>query len=62
MRRALSTLSKLNTARPGRDMAGEVEAVGSNVTQFKPGEAIFGAGAGAFAGTSQPEFWPCWRS
>ncbi len=34
----------------GADVAGIVEAVGSSVTQFKPGDAVFGEiGAGSFA-------------
>ncbi len=33
----------------GADLAGEVEAVGEDVTRFRPGDAVFGEGAGAFA-------------
>jgi NADPH:quinone reductase-like Zn-dependent oxidoreductase len=40
---------KPKVARLGVDMAGTVEAVGRNVTQFKPGDEVFGGGKGAFA-------------
>ena len=35
--------------RLGVDLAGQVEAVGPNVTEFRPGDEVFGARTGAFA-------------
>jgi NADPH:quinone reductase-like Zn-dependent oxidoreductase len=35
--------------RMGADFAGTVESVGSKVSRFKPGDAVFGARSGAFA-------------
>jgi NADPH:quinone reductase-like Zn-dependent oxidoreductase len=40
---------RMKTERPGVDLAGEIVAVGRTVTQFKPGDAVFGGGKGAFA-------------
>ncbi len=40
---------RMKRQRPGVDVAGEVVAVGETVTQFKPGEAVFGACKGSFA-------------
>src|SRR5947207_1293630 len=42
-------LFKPNVAQLGVDFAGTVEAVGRKVTQFKPGDDVFGAKTGAFA-------------
>ena len=47
--RILAGLRKPKITRLGVDVAGQVEAVGRNVTQFKPGDAVFGSCRGAFA-------------
>ena len=42
-------LRKPKSTRFGVDFSGVVEAVGKNVTQFKPGDEVFGGRTGAFA-------------
>jgi NADPH:quinone reductase-like Zn-dependent oxidoreductase len=41
-------LLRPKVTRLGVDVAGQVEAVGRNVTQFKPGDEVFGGRTGAF--------------
>jgi NADPH:quinone reductase-like Zn-dependent oxidoreductase len=47
--RIMTGLRKPKDKRLGVDVAGQVEAVGRNVTQFKPGDEVFGSCRGAFA-------------
>ncbi|HYW37087.1 MAG TPA: NAD(P)-dependent alcohol dehydrogenase [Terriglobales bacterium] len=47
--RIAAGLRKPKITRLGVDVAGQVEAVGRNVTQFKPGDEVFGSCRGAFA-------------
>src|SRR3954464_4295152 len=36
-------------ANPGRSLAGTIEAIGTSVPGFRPGDAVFGIGEGTFA-------------
>jgi NADPH:quinone reductase-like Zn-dependent oxidoreductase len=51
--RLMTGLLKPKNTIPGKEMSGRVEAVGGNVTQFQPGDEVYGdlsvAGWGAFA-------------
>jgi NADPH:quinone reductase-like Zn-dependent oxidoreductase len=47
--RLLFGLRKPKNTTPGSDFAGAVETVGKNVTEFKPGDEVFGVRAGALA-------------
>jgi len=49
VRLMIGGLRKPKLTRPGVDVAGQVEAVGRSVTQFKPGDEGFGGCRGAFA-------------
>jgi NADPH:quinone reductase-like Zn-dependent oxidoreductase len=47
--RIAAGLHRPKNPRLGADVAGQVEAVGGSVSQFKPGDAVFGSCRGAFA-------------
>jgi len=47
--RAQTGLRAPKVTRLGVDLAGQVEAIGRNITRFQPGDEVFGASRGAFA-------------
>src|SRR5438132_1473480 len=47
--RLLFGLRKPKNTIPGSDFSGTVEAIGKDVTEFKPGDEVFGVRAGALA-------------
>src|SRR5437773_8147473 len=47
--RLIFGLRKPKNTTPGSDFSGTVEAAGRNVTEFKPGDEVFGVRAGALA-------------
>jgi NADPH:quinone reductase-like Zn-dependent oxidoreductase len=47
--RIITGLRKPREPRVGVDVSGQVEAVGKNITRFKPGDEVFGLCRGAFA-------------
>jgi NADPH:quinone reductase-like Zn-dependent oxidoreductase len=47
--RAAAGLSRPKAKGLGADMAGQVGAVGKDVTEFRPGDEVFGSRSGTFA-------------
>jgi NADPH:quinone reductase-like Zn-dependent oxidoreductase len=47
--RLMGGMSRPKVTGLGADLAGQVEAVGRNVTGFQPGDEVFGGGRGTFA-------------
>jgi len=56
--RLMSGLCKPKVTRIGVDVAGQVEAVGRSVTQFKPGDAVFGVSV-SYPEDSGVKVWFC---
>jgi len=55
--RLVSGLKRPKQRVRGQDVAGEIEAVGDEVTAFRPGDEVFGVGNGTFAehATARPD-------
>jgi NADPH:quinone reductase-like Zn-dependent oxidoreductase len=53
--RFMTGLRKPKDTRMGVDVAGRVEAIGKDVTEFKPGDEVFGVSRGAFAEYACPQ-------
>jgi NADPH:quinone reductase-like Zn-dependent oxidoreductase len=49
LRPMVGGLLRPKNTRLGTDVAGRIEAVGENVTRFRPGDEVFGFAGGAFA-------------
>lgn len=47
--RTLLGIGKPKIRRPGVDVAGQIEAIGKSVSEFQPGDEVFGTCMGAFA-------------
>jgi hypothetical protein len=54
MRLAGFGLRKPIATNPGRSMAGTVESAGTNMTQFQPGDDVYGTCDGSFAPYARP--------
>lgn len=45
----IARLRRVKVRQPGVDVSGQIEAVGKMVTQFRPGDEVFGVARGSFA-------------
>ena len=48
----------MKSANPGRSLAGTVESVGRNVTEFGPSDEVYGSCDGSFAEYARAEARP----